>query len=49
MNAVTAFALCFGGTDDNIIEKKKKLFNSFPSVLCLRGSCMFQSETTVDF
>ena len=26
MNAVTAFALCFGGTDDNIIGKKKTTF-----------------------
>ena len=47
MKTVTAFALCFRGTDDNIIEKKI-LFNSFPNLLCLRGSCMFQSETTVD-
>ena len=32
MNAVTAFALCFGGTDDNIIEKKNFLI-PFP-VFC---------------
>ena len=34
MNAVTAFALCFGGTDDNIIEKKKKNFSIPFPVFC---------------